>query len=214
MPIQLSYVDGPTRTSGFGPSFLPSGDASADMDLIRPSTRTRTGSSQTVSEPRGCARKSRLQPSADHPAITPVGQAPASARMESRSALDQCPALSLSSPTSSSGESFGGYGRQDPHLGVRPAEPPVVFAQGVPGSGHANGQDRHLSSIASRNAPSLNLRISTGLRPGALGKDHHRHLAVECHLAQAPSPCRRCHGHRARGDVLGQPHQPAGERGS
>lgn len=35
VPIQLSYVDGRTRTSGFGPHLLPSGDVSADMDVIR-----------------------------------------------------------------------------------------------------------------------------------------------------------------------------------
>lgn len=35
VPIQLSYVDRATRSSGFGPSMLPTGDVSADMDLIR-----------------------------------------------------------------------------------------------------------------------------------------------------------------------------------
>lgn len=35
VPIQMSYVDGPTRTSGFGSSIIPSGDVSADMDVIR-----------------------------------------------------------------------------------------------------------------------------------------------------------------------------------
>lgn len=35
VPIQLSYVDRATRSSGFGPSILPTGDVSADMDLIR-----------------------------------------------------------------------------------------------------------------------------------------------------------------------------------
>lgn len=35
VPIQLSYVDRTTRSSGFGPSILPTGDVGADMDLIR-----------------------------------------------------------------------------------------------------------------------------------------------------------------------------------
>lgn len=35
VPIQLSFVDGRTRTSGFGPALLPSGDVAADMDVIR-----------------------------------------------------------------------------------------------------------------------------------------------------------------------------------
>ena len=35
MPIALTYLDGPTRTGGFGPSVHPSGDVRADMDLVR-----------------------------------------------------------------------------------------------------------------------------------------------------------------------------------
>lgn len=35
VPIVLAYVDGPTRTGGFGPSIRPSGDVHADMELIR-----------------------------------------------------------------------------------------------------------------------------------------------------------------------------------
>lgn len=35
VPIVLGYVDGPTRTGGFGPAFRPSGDVRADMDLVR-----------------------------------------------------------------------------------------------------------------------------------------------------------------------------------
>lgn len=35
VPIVLTFVDGPTRTGGFGPSFVPSGDVRADMDLVR-----------------------------------------------------------------------------------------------------------------------------------------------------------------------------------
>ena len=35
LPVALGFVDGPTRTIGFGPSFHPSGDVVADMDLVR-----------------------------------------------------------------------------------------------------------------------------------------------------------------------------------
>jgi 1-acyl-sn-glycerol-3-phosphate acyltransferase len=35
IPIVLSYLDGPTKTGGFGPTFQPSGDIAADMELIR-----------------------------------------------------------------------------------------------------------------------------------------------------------------------------------
>lgn len=35
VPIALTYLDGPTRTGGFGPVFRPSDDVVADMDQIR-----------------------------------------------------------------------------------------------------------------------------------------------------------------------------------
>ena len=35
LPISLGFIDGPTRTLGFGPSFSPSGDVVADMDMVR-----------------------------------------------------------------------------------------------------------------------------------------------------------------------------------
>ena len=35
LPISLGFIDGPTRTMGFGPTFRPSGDVVADMDLVR-----------------------------------------------------------------------------------------------------------------------------------------------------------------------------------
>lgn len=35
VPIVLTYLDGPTRTGGFGPRIMPSGDLRADMDEIR-----------------------------------------------------------------------------------------------------------------------------------------------------------------------------------
>ena len=35
LPISLGFIDGPTRTLGFGPTFRPSGDVVADMDMVR-----------------------------------------------------------------------------------------------------------------------------------------------------------------------------------
>jgi 1-acyl-sn-glycerol-3-phosphate acyltransferase len=35
LPISMGFIDGPSRTLGFGPTFLPSGDVVADMDLVR-----------------------------------------------------------------------------------------------------------------------------------------------------------------------------------
>jgi 1-acyl-sn-glycerol-3-phosphate acyltransferase len=35
LPITLGFIDGPTRTIGFGPTFAPSGDVAADMDKVR-----------------------------------------------------------------------------------------------------------------------------------------------------------------------------------
>jgi len=35
LPISMGFIDGPTRTMGFGPSFMPTGDVGADMDMVR-----------------------------------------------------------------------------------------------------------------------------------------------------------------------------------
>jgi 1-acyl-sn-glycerol-3-phosphate acyltransferase len=35
VPIVLTYLDGPTRTGGFGPTIAPTGDLAADMDVVR-----------------------------------------------------------------------------------------------------------------------------------------------------------------------------------
>ena len=35
VPLVLAFVDGPTRTGGFGPEFFPSEDVGADMDRVR-----------------------------------------------------------------------------------------------------------------------------------------------------------------------------------
>jgi len=35
LPISMGFIDGPTRTIGFGPTFRPTDDVVADMDLVR-----------------------------------------------------------------------------------------------------------------------------------------------------------------------------------
>ena len=35
LPVTLAFIDGPTGTVGVGPTFVPSGDVTADMDLVR-----------------------------------------------------------------------------------------------------------------------------------------------------------------------------------
>ena len=35
LPISMGFIDGPTRTLGFGPSFMTTGDVVADMDVVR-----------------------------------------------------------------------------------------------------------------------------------------------------------------------------------
>ena len=35
LPVTLGFIDGPTRTMGFGPTFHPTGDVAADMNLVR-----------------------------------------------------------------------------------------------------------------------------------------------------------------------------------
>jgi 1-acyl-sn-glycerol-3-phosphate acyltransferase len=35
LPVVLGFIDGPSRTMGFGPTLTPSGDVAADMDLVR-----------------------------------------------------------------------------------------------------------------------------------------------------------------------------------
>jgi 1-acyl-sn-glycerol-3-phosphate acyltransferase len=35
LPLTLAFVDGPTKTTGIGPTFSPSGDVAADMDFVR-----------------------------------------------------------------------------------------------------------------------------------------------------------------------------------
>ncbi|MBD8870344.1 1-acyl-sn-glycerol-3-phosphate acyltransferase [Nocardioides donggukensis] len=43
LPITLAFLDGPSRTVGWGPTFTPSGDVRTDMDLIRAFYADKTG---------------------------------------------------------------------------------------------------------------------------------------------------------------------------
>lgn len=43
LPITLAYIDAPSRTVGWGPTFLPTGDVGADMDLVRDFYADKTG---------------------------------------------------------------------------------------------------------------------------------------------------------------------------
>ncbi|MGZ8750373.1 MAG: lysophospholipid acyltransferase family protein [Pseudonocardia sp.] len=43
LPITLAFLDAPSRTVGWGPTFAPTGDVRADMDLIRAFYADKTG---------------------------------------------------------------------------------------------------------------------------------------------------------------------------
>ena len=43
LPITLAYVDVPSRRVGWGPTFHPTGDVKADMDLVREFYADKTG---------------------------------------------------------------------------------------------------------------------------------------------------------------------------
>ncbi len=43
LPISLAFIDGPTRTAGFGPTFTATSDVGADMDKVREFYRDKRG---------------------------------------------------------------------------------------------------------------------------------------------------------------------------
>ena len=43
LPIALAFIDGPTRTTGFGPTITASDDVVADMDKVRAFYRDKRG---------------------------------------------------------------------------------------------------------------------------------------------------------------------------
>ena len=53
LPVSLAFFEPRTKTMGFGPSFVPSGDFTADMDLVRAFYADKTGlRPQNRTEPR------------------------------------------------------------------------------------------------------------------------------------------------------------------
>lgn len=53
LPITLAFLDGPSRTVGWGPTFTPTGDVGADMDRIRAFYADKTGlNPESFTEPR------------------------------------------------------------------------------------------------------------------------------------------------------------------
>lgn len=53
LPITMAFLDGPSRTVGFGPTFTPTGDIVADMDRIRAFYADKTGiNPEGFTEPR------------------------------------------------------------------------------------------------------------------------------------------------------------------
>ena len=53
LPIALGFVDGPSRTAGFGPTIKATGDVVADMDLVRAFYADKTGiKPEGTTEPR------------------------------------------------------------------------------------------------------------------------------------------------------------------
>ena len=69
MPIVLGFVDGPTRTMGFGPSLMPTGDVAADMDvdprLLRGQARHPPGAAHRAAAARGGQARARPRPAPD-----------------------------------------------------------------------------------------------------------------------------------------------------
>jgi len=65
VPVTMAFVDGPSRTAGFGPTFTPTDDVAADMDRIRafyadkqgihPANRTEPRLREEASAPPGIA---------------------------------------------------------------------------------------------------------------------------------------------------------------
>jgi 1-acyl-sn-glycerol-3-phosphate acyltransferase len=64
LPVALGWIDGPSRTMGIGPTFTPTGDVAADMDLVR----------DFYADKRGIHPENRTEPRLrdEGPAIPPV----------------------------------------------------------------------------------------------------------------------------------------------
>jgi 1-acyl-sn-glycerol-3-phosphate acyltransferase len=61
IPITLAFIDKPSRTVGWGPTFAPTGDVGADMDRIRAFFADKTGlRPELTTEPR--LKEERVEP--------------------------------------------------------------------------------------------------------------------------------------------------------
>lgn len=69
IPICLGFIDAHTRTVGFGPSFRPSGDITADMDRIRAFYADKQG----IHPEKATAPRLREEGAADAPPESPTG---------------------------------------------------------------------------------------------------------------------------------------------
>ncbi|HEX2810118.1 MAG TPA: 1-acyl-sn-glycerol-3-phosphate acyltransferase [Kineosporiaceae bacterium] len=70
LPIAMGFIDGPTKTAGFGPTLRPTGDLAADMDVIR----------AFYADKRGVRPERRTEPrlrGEARPRSTPADDAPA-----------------------------------------------------------------------------------------------------------------------------------------
>ena len=53
LPITLAFLDAPSKTVGWGPTFMPSGDVKADMDVLREFFKDKRGfNPDQATEPR------------------------------------------------------------------------------------------------------------------------------------------------------------------
>ena len=53
LPITLAFLDAPSKTVGWGPTFMPSGDVRADMDMLREFFKDKRGfNPELATEPR------------------------------------------------------------------------------------------------------------------------------------------------------------------
>lgn len=68
LPIALAFIDGPTRTAGFGPTMRATADVVADMDKVREFYRTKHG----IHPERRTEPRLREEQGADAPATNHV----------------------------------------------------------------------------------------------------------------------------------------------
>ncbi len=62
LPVTLAYLDGPSRTVGWGPTFALTGDVGADMDTIRAFYADKRGIRPDLATPPRLREEHRLRP--------------------------------------------------------------------------------------------------------------------------------------------------------